>query len=196
MQVKELEPMVLWQTALGSQGEERHSSISVKYKRLWLQKLKITFTTIIKGLWGCPSYSSTKRIRGSLVRGADIIRSQRGNPLRSPLRKVLNAPPPEIHYDVSPLVPHLQDVFCPFVGGRILLQCSPVVGTGAVVGTANWIRCNKNPNVCRFSYHWNSSVYYVQPHIGFPVQFHHNNKSCRQDGRSVLLFQDYYCYDV
>ena len=30
----------------------------------------------------------------------------------------------------------------------------------------------------------------------FPVQFHHNNKSCRQDGRSVLLFQDYYCYDV
>ena len=46
-------------------------------------------------------------------------------------------PPPEIHYDVSPLVPHLQDVLCPFVGGRILLQCSPVVGTGAVVGTAN-----------------------------------------------------------
>ena len=30
----------------------------------------------------------------------------------------------------------------------------------------------------------------------FPVQFHHNNKSCRQDGWSVLLFQDYYCYDV
>ena len=39
-------------------------------------------------------------------------------------------------------------------------------------------------------------VYYVQPHIGFPVQFHHNNNSCRQDGWSVLLFQDYYCYDV
>ena len=30
----------------------------------------------------------------------------------------------------------------------------------------------------------------------FPVQFHHNNKRCRQDGWSVLLFQDYYCYDV
>ena len=31
----------------------------------------------------------------------------------------------------------------------------------------------------------------------FPVhQFHHNNNSCRQDGWSVLLFQDYYCYDV
>ena len=91
VQVKE--PMVFWQTALGSQGEERHSSISVKYKRLWLQKRKITFTTIIKGLWGCPSYISTKMIRGSLVRDADIIRSQRGNPLRSPLRKVLIAPP-------------------------------------------------------------------------------------------------------
>ena len=78
-------------------------------------------------------------IRGSLVRDADIIRSQRGNPLRSPLRKVLIAPPPSwnAQYDVSPLVPHLQDVLCPFVGGRILLQCSPVVGTGAVVGTTN-----------------------------------------------------------
>ena len=115
MQVKELEPMVLWQTALGSQGEERHSSISVKYKRLWLQKLKITFTTIIKGLWGCPSYIPTKRIRGSLVRGAHIIRSQRGNPLRSPLRKVWTLPPPprprNAQYDASLLVTHMQDTF-------------------------------------------------------------------------------------
>ena len=39
-------------------------------------------------------------------------------------------------------------------------------------------------------------VYYVQPQTGFPVQFHHNNKRCRQDGRSVLLFHNYYCYDV
>ena len=30
----------------------------------------------------------------------------------------------------------------------------------------------------------------------FPVQFHYNNKRCRQDKWSVLLFQDYYCYDV
>ena len=109
VQVKE--PMVFWQMALASQGEERHSSTSVKYKRLWLQKLKITFTTIIKGLWGCPSYISTKRIQGSLVRGAEIIRSQRGNPLRSPLRKVWTLPP-------GILVTHMQDILCPFVGGR------------------------------------------------------------------------------
>ena len=30
----------------------------------------------------------------------------------------------------------------------------------------------------------------------FPVQFNHNNKRCRKDGWSVLLFQYYYRYDV
>ena len=145
VQVKE--PMVFWQMALASQGEERHSSISVKYKRLWLQKLKITFTTIIKGLWGCPSYISTKRIQGSLVRGAEIIRSQRGNPLRSPLRKVWTLPP-GMHNMMQVSWYLICKIFYALLWEEeILLQCSPVVGTGAVVGTANWTRCSKNYNM-------------------------------------------------
>ena len=115
VQVKE--PMVFWQMALASQGEERHSSTSVKYKRLWLQKRKIAFTTIIKGLWGCPSYISTKRIQGSLVRGAEIIQSQRGNPLRSPLRKVWTLPPECTIWCKSPGNSYVR-YFMPFCGRR------------------------------------------------------------------------------
>ena len=195
-QVKE--PMVFWQTALASQGEERHSSISVKYKSLRLNKKKKNIYNNNKGPLGLPFlnfYQTDPRLAGSRRQHNSV--SDEETLFDPPSVRSWLLLPWNAQYDVSPLVPHLQDVLCPFVGGRILLQCSPVVGTGAVVGTANWIRCNKNPNVCQFSnYHWNSGVYYVQPHIGFPVQFHHNNKSCRQDGRSVFLFQDYYCYDV
>ena len=171
VQVKE--PMVFWQTALGSQGEERHSSISVKYKSLRLNKKKNNICSNNKGPLGLPFlnfYQTDPRLAGSRRQHNSVSDDETlfdPPSVRSWLLSPWNA-----HYDVSPLVPHLQDVLCPFVGGRILLQCSPVVGTGAVVGTANWIRCNKNPNVCQFSnYHWNSGVYYVHPHreISSPV---------------------------
>ena len=66
VQVKE--PMVFWQTALASQGEERHSSISVKYKSLRLNKKKKNIYNNNKGPLGLPFlnfYQTDPRLAGS-----------------------------------------------------------------------------------------------------------------------------------
>ena len=83
-----------------------------------ITKIKNNIYNNNKGPLGLPFLYSTKRIQGSLVRGAEIIRSQRGNPLRSPLRKVWALPPRNAQYDASLLVTHMQDILRPFVGRR------------------------------------------------------------------------------
>ena len=99
LHVQMKEPMVFWQTALTSQGEERHSLISVKYKRLRLKK-ENNISNNNKGPLGLPFLNFYQTDPRLAVRGADIIRSLRGKPLRCPLRKAWIAPlppPPGMH---------------------------------------------------------------------------------------------------
>ena len=58
-----------------------------------ISKIKNNIYNNNKGPLGLPFLNFYQTDRGSLVRGAEIIRSQRGNPLRSPLRKVWTLPP-------------------------------------------------------------------------------------------------------
>ena len=101
------------------------------------KKRKITFTTIIKGLWGCLSYiifyQTDPRLAGSRRRH----NSQRGNPLRSPLRKVWT--PPGMHNMMQVLlVIHTLDILCPFAGGRNF----------TAVLTCGWNRCCRCRRFC------------------------------------------------
>ena len=67
LQVQVKEPMVFWQMALASQGEERHSSISVKIQKIMITKIKNNIYNNNKGPLGLPFlnfYQTDPRLAG------------------------------------------------------------------------------------------------------------------------------------